>query len=80
MTFSILMLSSVHSNLLVFNNFILEDVTVLDDKIELFTLLTAKKIYQEMQNFKFSIGAYFCNTISKLEILENERSSYKKQQ
>ena len=80
MTFSILMLSSVHSNLLVFNNFILEDVTVLDDKIELFTLLIAKKIYLEMQNFKFSNGAYFCNTISKLEILENERSSYKKQQ
>ena len=79
MTFSILMLSSVNPNLLVFNNFILEDVTVLD-KIDLFTLLIAKKIYQEMQNFKFSHGAYFCNTISKLETLENERSSYKKQQ
>ena len=49
-------------------------------KLNFFHFSLQKKIYQEMQNFKFSHGAYFCKTISKLEILENVRSSYKKQQ
>ena len=58
------------------NNFILQDVIVLD-KIQFATLLFVKESIRkckESQIFK----VYFCKAISKLKIMENEQTSYKK--